>query len=311
MELAASGFDYFAGGLSQGWRVSEANGVPSPIEAARKDGYTIVTNRDQLMALRPGVGKVWSIWTKPDGNETLFYEMDRPADQPSLQEFTRKGIELLDNPKGFFMMVEGGLIDGACHAHDLASSVRDTLALDEAIAEALEFYEKHPAETLIVVTNDHETGGMGLNGSLIALHPRVSGQKGSQEAFGRQAKEFRDRQLPFEQALPVIKEYFGFADLSVADTKLLANAHAETLKEPNSRVRDEAYTTLYARLEPISVACTHLLARQSGVAFGTWGHTDMPAPVTAIGAGAEAFTGYYENTDLFHRIRAAMALSRK
>ena len=62
-------------------------------------------------------------------------------------------------------------------------------------------------ETLIVVTNDHETGGMALVGSLTALHPRVSGQKGSQGAFGRQAQEFREKQLPFEQALPVIQDF--------------------------------------------------------------------------------------------------------
>ena len=67
---------------------------------------------------------------------------------------------MLDNPNGFFMMVEGGKIDWACHANDAASSIMDTLALDEAVARAVSFYEKHPMETLIVVTGDHETGGM-------------------------------------------------------------------------------------------------------------------------------------------------------
>ena len=63
---------------------------------------------------------------------------------------------------GFFMMVEAGRIDHACHANDAAGSIHDTLAFDDAVTKAYEFYQKHPEETLIVIVGDHETGGMGL-----------------------------------------------------------------------------------------------------------------------------------------------------
>ena len=82
--------------------------------------------------------------------------------QATLAEYTAKAIEMLDNPDGFFMMVEGGKIDWACHANDIAAVIHDVLALDAAIAEAVKFYEKHPDETLILVTNDHETGGLSI-----------------------------------------------------------------------------------------------------------------------------------------------------
>ena len=87
------------------------------------------------------------------------YEIDRKDDTWSLADYVDKGIDMLDNKKGFFMMVEGGKIDWACHANDAASALDDTLALDDAVGRAVKFYNKHPDETLIIVTGDHETGG--------------------------------------------------------------------------------------------------------------------------------------------------------
>ena len=112
--------------------------------------------------MKPGLGKVIAMNKIVDRDAAMYYTLDQrdSKDHVTLAEYLSKGIELLDNPNGFFMMVEGGKIDWACHANDAASSIRDTLALDEAVARAVSFYEKHPTETLIVVTGDHETGGM-------------------------------------------------------------------------------------------------------------------------------------------------------
>ena len=59
-------------------------------------------------------------------------------------------------------MVEGGKIDWACHSNDAATAFNEVVDLDDAIKVAYEFYEQHPDETLIVVTADHETGGLTL-----------------------------------------------------------------------------------------------------------------------------------------------------
>ena len=72
----------------------------------------------------------------------------------------KKGIDVLDNEEGFFMMVEGGKIDWSGHANDARSNIGDVIALDEAVQVAIDFANKHPEETLIIVTGDHETGGM-------------------------------------------------------------------------------------------------------------------------------------------------------
>ena len=84
----------------------------------------------------------------------------------TLTEITRAAINFLTKKQteknGFFLMVEGGKIDWVCHANDAASVIQETLDMDEAVKVAYEFYEQHPDETLIVVTADHETGGMSL-----------------------------------------------------------------------------------------------------------------------------------------------------
>ena len=71
-------------------------------------------------------------------------------------------IDFLNSKEGFFIMAEGGKIDWAAHGNDVAGTIFETLDMDEAIAVAYEFYKQHPDETLIVVTADHETGGVAV-----------------------------------------------------------------------------------------------------------------------------------------------------
>ncbi len=111
-----------------------------------------------------------------DSNETekllgLFetshmqYELERLAStekDPSLANMTEKAIAILSkNPKGFFLMVEGGRIDHASHARSLNNATMDTLAFDDAVRTALDFAEKDN-DTLVIVTADHECGGLVL-----------------------------------------------------------------------------------------------------------------------------------------------------
>jgi alkaline phosphatase len=163
MELANSGFDYFGGGgFKDPAGKKSKNPQGNALEVAKQNGYTIVSNKADFMALTKDSGKVIAYNDHlPDGM-ALPYVMDTKPTDITLPEFTQKGIELLDNPKGFFMMVEGGKIDWACHANDAATAILNTLEFDRAIKVGYEFYRAHPEETLIVVTGDHETGGLTL-----------------------------------------------------------------------------------------------------------------------------------------------------
>jgi len=91
--------------------------------------------------------------------------------EPTLAEMTQKAIQLLDEgchrsdaDKGFFLMVEGSQIDWACHANDPHKCVRQTLLFDQAVKAALDFAMKD-MNTLVIVTADHETGGLTINGA--------------------------------------------------------------------------------------------------------------------------------------------------
>jgi alkaline phosphatase len=89
------------------------------------------------------------------------YGMTRPY-APSLAEMTSKAIAILSkNPKGFFLMVEGGQIDWAAHVNDALNTIGDTLGFDKAVEAALDFQAEHP-DTLVIVTADHATGGLAI-----------------------------------------------------------------------------------------------------------------------------------------------------
>lgn len=161
-ELIASNFDYFAGG-----GLLKPTGADQDIEnlydLAADAGYKIIKTQTEAEKLTAADGKTIVIDEHLADSDAMAYELDRPEDQWSLADYVEKGIEVLDNDSGFFMMVEGGKIDWACHANDAASTIADTIALDDAVGKAVDFYNEHPEETLILVTGDHETGGLTIS----------------------------------------------------------------------------------------------------------------------------------------------------
>lgn len=89
-------------------------------------------------------------------------------------------------------MVEGGKIDWACHGNDAATVFNEVKDMDDAIKVAYEFYKKHPKETLIVVTADHETGGIVLGTGKYALNLKaLQYQKHSADGLSRRISELR------------------------------------------------------------------------------------------------------------------------
>ena len=98
----------------------------------------------------------------------MRYELDRQNDklgEPSLAEMVDAAIGFLSrNPNGFFLMVEAGRIDHAGHGNMAHHMLGDTLAMDEAVKRARQKIQSQDLSTLLVVTSDHETGGLAING---------------------------------------------------------------------------------------------------------------------------------------------------
>ena len=307
MQLPQSGFDFF-GGAAKPVDRSAGEGQMSPIEAARAAGYSVVTTRAELAAVRSA--KVWAFDEPTDSAAAMSYAIDRPGDAMSLAEMTRKAIELLDNPKGFFIMVEGGKIDWACHQNDAATAVHETLAFDAAVAQAVDFYRKHPSDTLVVVTADHETGGMTLGFAAgRPLNPaRLARQTMSHERFGQHVARWRDAGTTFDDALPVIRQAFGYEVLSPAELTRIKTAYAASMKPHHTPRKGSAEYALYGPRDPLTVTCLRLVGEQAGIGFASFSHTGVPVPTTAMGTGAERFSGYHDNTDIPHHIAEAMGL---
>jgi len=283
------------------------------LQAARENGFAIVRTRAELIALTNGSAKVWAYNHTTDYDSALYYEIDRPEDHLSLVELTAKGIDLLDNSDGFFMMVEGGKIDWACHAHDAAAAIRDILAFDQAVAEVLKFYQRHPQDTLIVVTADHETGGMSIGSAAVSgfFPQRLSRQNISGLQFSRtEVLRFRNQKISFDQALPTIRKAFGLDDLSSGELIRLRQAYTLSMIQKSARNKDEEYRSLYGSYDPLTTAALHVLSNRAGIGWTSWYHTGLPVVTSAIGVGAESFDGYYDNTDIFKKIVSVMKPAR-
>ena len=313
VQMANSDFDYYAGGLIR--TTKTPSGKEAVLDIMAENGWTIATSKNEFNALTPSNNQVYAYYDTSFTINSLDYAMDMEADDITLAEYTKKGIELLDNENGFFMMIEGGKIDWACHANDAAASIHNTVAFDSAIKEAVKFYNTHPEETLIVVTGDHETGGLtlGFAGTKYdSAFDNIDNQKMSFEAFNQYVlgpyKESAGKGGSFADVLPAIDEYFGLTDLSEYETKMLTAAYGQSMMDSDVRAQNDETYLLYGGYEPFTIALTHILNQRAGLAWTSYSHTGVPVQTFALGASDELFNGYYDNTDIFNKIKAIMNL---
>lgn len=295
LDLVESGFDFFGGGGIAECDNKKAKSYKGDIyEIAEGRGYTVVRkDMKALAALKPGCGKV--IATGADG--ALMYNLDAP-DSPRIADFTKKAIELLDNERGFFIMVEGGKIDWMCHANDAATVMAEVADLDNAVKVALEFARKNPRDTLVVVTGDHETGGltMGFAGTAYNSYiDRLNAQKRSREAFNSASKKLAGggKDIEFEDVIPLLSESFGFVFDEDSESPLaLSEAERGELEKAFGRWKKDVSKGA------LSLAAAKILNNKAGLAWTSDAHTALPVETSAQGAGAEVFSGTIDNTDI-------------
>lgn len=159
-QLPESGFEFFGGGGFQG--LKKEDGRKPIYEIVAENGYEVAFGKEEYEAKKDSAEKIIYFQNKERAAEVLPYAFLRGEGDISLADVVTEAIEFLDNDKGFFIMAEGGQIDWAAHANDITNTIHETIDFDEAIQVAYGFYLKHPDETLIVVTADHETGGVTL-----------------------------------------------------------------------------------------------------------------------------------------------------
>ncbi len=160
-ELPGTGFEFFGGGGLYHPKGKEGDEEVSLYELIADGGYTLAYGYEDFLTKKDADRIV--LVQKENSEEICPYALGRPEGALTLSQLVEAAISVLErNPKGFFLMAEGGLIDWTAHSQDLAGTIFEILDFDQAIAVANAFYERHPDETLIVVTADHETGGLAL-----------------------------------------------------------------------------------------------------------------------------------------------------
>ncbi|MFI3285501.1 MAG: alkaline phosphatase [Rikenellaceae bacterium] len=342
-QLLNSGFDYFGGG-SVKWdkraaaeESDKAAAYAAYRKAAEEKGFKFVTTKAEFDNIGKGESKaviatldMLAAEQYTGDGSAMPYTIDLSKQSSddnkiTLAQYTQKGIELLDNENGFFMMVEGGKIDWACHANDAATCAYEVVAFDQAIGVAMQFAAQHPEETLIVVTGDHDCGGLtiGFAGTYYeSAFDLLASAKTSYALFSEAARAKIAAGESFESLLKYACEEYGFTNevtgdsqKKIAQTLELSDFEVDMLRKAYKKSAtkqldsQDSYLNAYGGYDPFTTTCTNILNNKTGIEFASYSHTAVPVMVFAQGANDSLFSGYYDNTDIVKKIIEAAALN--
>ena len=314
-DLYKAGFDFYAGSdfIDPNNKDNKDGNSENLYTMAEKNGYTIARGyKDYLKKCKKADKMILFQSEKASEKDrtAIPYAIDRTKDDLTLADITRSAINFLskDLSKGFFLMVEGGKIDWACHSNDAATVFHEVADMDEAVKVAYEFYSQHPDETLIVVTADHETGGFVLGTGAYKLNLQVlKNQKVSESGFTRILNELRKKynnNVSWEKVQQALKENFGFWDkvkLNEKQEERLLAKYNDTFKGKEAKLEKSEY----AQDEPLAAEAKRIIDEIALVGWTSGGHSAGYVPVFAIGAGADLFQGRIDNTEIPIKIAKA------
>ncbi len=311
LDLPKAGFDFYAGsGFLKPDRTHDKKKAPSIYPIFAEAGYALARGVEEYQAKRAEADKMILIQQEGADRSSLPYAIDRKEGDLTLKQITESAVDFLmkdGGKKGFFLMVEGGKIDWSCHGNDAATTVREVMDMDEAVKVAYEFYKKHPKETLIVVTADHETGGLGLGYSKYELHlANLIHQQESADALSRSITNLRRQRriYTWEDIKEFLGEKMGFwksVKINWEQEKMLRDAFEDSFVKNNVKFEE----SLYSKTEPLAAVAKQVMSQVALLGWTTSNHSAGYVPVYAVGAGAKAFSGKMDNTDIPKRIAQA------
>ncbi len=300
--LAESNFDFFGGGGFQRPINKDDASAPNLYELCKKKGYTLVGSyvaaqkniKKEKLILVPQI----NIDNPNKGAEALPYAIDQQEGDLNLAQIVDIAIQHLEKHDSFFMMAEGGKIDYAGHGNDGATNIHEVIDFDKAIQVAYRFYEKHPDETLIVVTADHETGGLALGNNQPLRLERLAYQKCSSDTLSARLSVLCQQyaeELTWEQVKAFLAENTGLFDGLAVTTE---EETALQLAFSNMMRQQESLKTLYADINALAAKAKDMVNQKAGLGWTTHSHTATAVPIFAIGVGADQFTGWHDNSEI-------------
>ncbi len=310
-QAAASGYDFLAGSNLRGTKDKDGN--PNDLlDTFAANGVEIAYGMEQLAAAKSK--KV--LLLNPDHIKIsqINFTIDSVEGALNLPDMTAAAIDHMtrNRPDRFFMMVEGGNIDYGGHANDGGTIIKETLNFNQALRHAYDFYLQHPDNTLIIVTADHETGGLGLGNNNVGYNLHLGYydyQKISKDRFADYCRSIRDsrRIYDWEDMKDFLSRNLGFWGAVPVTDEQSAILEAEF----NKCFKGEAPAdkkTLYNSFNTFTEQVYRVLDSLTGLGWTTNHHSGAPVPVYAIGVGAELFSPLSDNTQIPQKLRA---LTRK
>lgn len=309
-DLPKTGFDFYAGsGFVKPDNTKDSTAL-NLFTLFGQEGYSVLRGMEEYRNKVGEASKVIFIQKAGKDNGSLPYAIDQEEDDLTLAQITENAIDFLtrNNDNGFFLMVEGGKIDWACHGNDAATTFQEVIDMDAAVQKALEFYDQHPEETLIVITADHETGGIALGTGKYALnlqalqYQKVSKDKLTEKI--RQLREEKNNRVSWEEVKNLLRENLGFwqeVQLTEQQTDKLREIFNNTFGSRKAQLEKN----LYSENEQLASEAIRMLDEIAMVGWTSGGHSAGVVPVFAKGAGARLFNGKLDNTDIPRKIAEA------
>ncbi|WP_159084218.1 alkaline phosphatase [Saccharobesus litoralis] len=231
-------------------------------------GYSYTDNMAQLAQLtKPALG--------------IFHSIGFPSaldsDTQRLSQMTDTALNLLKNSEqGFVLLVEGSQIDWCGHQNDIACLLAEMADFANAIDTAYQFASQRD-DTLIVITADHETGGLALasQGKYLWKVDEVAKISMTTKTMAAKVKQGNDLATLLSQHTP-----FTYSEQEIAQAQ--SYSHLAT--------------------EPFALHITKLINKKSNTGFSTTGHSATDVQVFSYGTGSEHFTGFMDNTDIAKKL---------
>jgi alkaline phosphatase len=298
--VLGGGWAYFTPTSSEGGKRLDGKDI---IELMKSRGYGYITNVSDLKEVNPKtVDKLFGLFS----SSNMAFAIDREhhdafSNQPSLADMTKVALSIVGkNPKGFFIMIEGGRIDHACHLHDIKTIITETLDFDAAVGVALSYQKTHP-DVLVIVTADHETGGLTpIEVTEFSIEPQSFVPiKKSLDFVANKIKKDPEHQDAILKAAGL--------DLTEDEAELLRNNQTKAVEEKPSGNGDTAKPK-YAKSATLE-ALSMITSARARVSWTTFGHTEQPVMTKAVGPGEKLFSGSYDNTDIAKKIAEILNLS--
>lgn len=305
-DAAASGYEFIGGANLRGAKGTDL------MDRLAKAGVDVVRGREA--ASKSSSRRVMMLNTDSVRKNNVGYAIDSIPGVLTLADLTEACIEHLQrvSPDGFFMMIEGGTIDHAAHSNDAATVVVQTVDFDKTVGRVRRFAKEHPGDVLIVVTADHETGGMGMASLKHHYNQRLDllrHQRMSKDAFAEWTSSIiKSGNAPawdeMKGELASRVGLFGAVPVDEADEKALMELYQTTL----SHMGGEKKATLYSSFDRFTDSVYNLMSAMTGIGWTTGDHSGAMVPVFAEGEGQELFAPAQNNIEIPERIMKAVGL---